>query len=247
MENNEKIRKDIPEDIACQKIEDLALSEFLRHHLTKTYHINTLGELLSIDYRELEGPRFYRIKDNTLQSLKNYVHDIGYTFPNEEITILEIREYKKALGLKLLEDYDIPLKMCNPLYLAGIYTLEDIQTYTPSELLQIPRIGGGQLKNLVDMLQGLGVTLSETTNKEERVVKIPTLEDLVLLLKEKPNIERRIERQKILLERYKILLQEKEALKLQEALLDKSIDTVVRAINIENEDLDYARTRRKDD
>ncbi len=237
----EIIKNNIPEVVDNTLITELAISEYIKKRLIRA-DINTLGELLAIDFNQLKKIR--NLGRINIIELKNYIHSLGYTFINEDNYLSEIIEQKKKQGLKLLEDYGFSSRVYLTLYANDIYTLEDLIKFGPS-VNQLKNFGPLRQQELLDRMQELGVYFKNDLNSEDLTSLISNDDEINKLQQENTEIRLRIENKERLIKAYENLLHQKEELLTYEKQLDYQIQQALVGLgNTQNREDDFENGRR---
>ena len=235
----EIIKNNIPEVVDNTLITELAISEYIKKRLIRA-DINTLGELLAIDFNQLKKIR--NLGRINIIELKNYIHSLGYTFINEDNYLSEIIEQKKKQGLKLLEDYGFSSRVYLTLY--ANYTLEDLIKFGPS-VNQLKNFGPLRQQELLDRMQELGVYFKNDLNSEDLTSLISNDDEINKLQQENTEIRLRIENKERLIKAYENLLHQKEELLTYEKQLDYQIQQALVGLgNTQNREDDFENGRR---
>ncbi len=225
---------DLPENIANTPIKDLELSNRIKNSLTKRMRITTLGQLLRTDYNYfLRACRCHSyLGELAIKEIKDFIHNLGYIFPNEYPSMKEITNAKKAKGIKLLEDYGFSTRLCGALYRNGIFTLEDLQA-VGSVVEKLEGVGPIKVKELYEKLEKLQIGLEDKTPETVKLANpklvanglefAPTVEKMQELQQSNEEIRNRIAQKELLLKEYEEILREREDLLKKERELDDLI------------------------
>lgn len=209
----------IPRDYIFTKIEDLPLTcrviNSLRHN-----GIRYFGDLLTTDYIKII--RLRNIGPNSVKELRDFVHSLGYNFPGEKDSYKDIMERYQAQGIPLVgEVLNFNNDIANPLYRAGIFTVDDLKYYGP-KVFEINGIGKLAKEKIKEAMENHGIAF-ETREKPilmpENITE-DTLEKEQLISEE---IKARIEKKRELARKFEDLMQERKELLAYEKKLDQKI------------------------
>ncbi len=220
------------------RLETMNLSESIVKILNHRLGIYILGDLLNTNYEEIAKAR--NMGNVKIRELLNCVHKLGLILKNEPIDINKIREGVKSKGQVLLEDIFDNSKLYMLLYRNNIYTLDDLQNYG-FKVFTIKRLGKALQEELRKKLAELNIDLSLVTDINDFQVDDDTVNEEVILRQRQENdlIKARLLKKKELLDKYKILIEEKNKLLAEEKRLDDLINSIL--INLNDEE----STRRK--
>lgn len=177
-QKQEKVVDENKEISLDTRIQDLALPVRTKRRLC-WHGINTLQDLLNIDYQEIKHIK--SIGEKHLIELRNYINSLGYQLLNEKLTTSEKREKLKNEGCVLLEDYNLSSQVYLTLYRNDIYTLDDLVEYG-IKVYDLKGFGPNRQQELREKLQELNIQLE---NKEKQKVK-----SLLEHVKSNPNLTR---------------------------------------------------------
>lgn len=220
-------------EIANTPVSQLELPVAIKNVLEKQLYVYTLGDLLTVEYSSILKARHFGEK--YLGILKDYVHSLGYTLNGEEPTLNEILKSLKEKGVQLLEEVIPNVKIYNPLYKNGIYTIEDLLNYGP-DVCKIVRFGPLRQQELLKRMRELnlsfndlsGVTvpkINQTVEVPKPVVAIRPNEAIITQAKiENDTIRNRIKQKEELVKEYECLMEERNQLIARENELDRLIE-----------------------
>ena len=215
----------IPHEYIFTKIEDLLLSNrlicALRHN-----DIRYLGDLLITKYDKIV--RLRNIGDISIKELKEYVHSLGYNFPNEVDSYKDIIARYKDDGIPLVgEVLNFSNSIANVLYRRGIFTLEDFLAYGDKvfKLSGIGKMGREEIKKAMKIHNVEFYGSTEGLTCKENV----TEETLLKAQEVNEEIRVRIEKKKMLARDFDMLMRERAELLAKERELDKKIVYAIKA------------------
>lgn len=209
----------IPRDYIFTKIEDLPLTSRVINSLRHN-GIRYFGDLLTTDYIKII--RLRNIGPNSVKELRDFVHSLGYNFPGEKDSYKDIMERYQAQGIPLVgEVLNFNNDIANPLYRAGIFTVDDLKYYGP-KVFEINGIGKLAKEKIKEAMENHGIAF-ETREKPilmpENITE-DTLEKEQLISAE---IKARIEKKRELARKFEDLMQERKELLAYEKKLDQKI------------------------
>lgn len=209
----------IPRDYIFTKIEDLPLTSRVINSLRHN-GIRYFGDLLTTDYIKII--RLRNIGPNSVKELRDFVHSLGYNFPGEKDSYKDIMERYQAQGIPLVgEVLNFNNDIANPLYRAGIFTVDDLKYYGP-KVFEINGIGKLAKEKIKEAMENHGIAF-ETREKPilmpENITE-DTLEKEQLISEE---IKARIEKKRELARKFEDLMQERKELLAYEKKLDQKI------------------------
>lgn len=209
----------IPRDYIFTKIEDLPLTSRVINSLRHN-GIRYFGDLLTTDYIKII--RLRNIGPNSVKELRDFVHSLGYNFPGEKDSYKDIMERYQAQGIPLVgEVLNFNNDIANPLYRAGIFTIDDLKYYGP-KVFEINGIGKLAKEKIKEAMENHGIAF-ETREKPilmpENITE-DTLEKEQLISEE---IKARIEKKRELARKFEDLMQERKELLAYEKKLDQKI------------------------
>lgn len=209
----------IPRDYIFTKIEDLPLTSRVINSLRHN-GIRYFGDLLTTDYIKII--RLRNIGPNSVKELRDFVHSLGYNFPGEKDSYKDIMERYQAQGIPLVgEVLNFNNDIANPLYRAGIFTVDDLKYYGP-KVFEINGIGKLAKEKIKEAMENHGIAF-ETREKPilmpENITE-DTLEKERLISEE---IKARIEKKRELARKFEDLMQERKELLAYEKKLDQKI------------------------
>lgn len=209
----------IPRDYIFTKIEDLPLTSRVINSLRHN-GIRYFGDLLTTDYIKII--RLRNIGPNSVKELRDFVHSLGYNFPGEKDSYKDIMERYQAQGIPLVgEVLNFNNDIANPLYRAGIFTIDDLKYYGP-KVFEINGIGKLAKEKIKEAMENHGIAF-ETREKPilmpENITE-DTLEKEQLISAE---IKARIEKKRELARKFEDLMQERKELLAYEKKLDQKI------------------------
>ncbi len=209
----------IPDEYIFIKVDDLHLSTRLIHAL-KNSNIKYLGDLLTTNYIKII--RLRNVGNNSIKELRDYVHKLGFNFPDERDSYKDKIAKYQAQNIPLLKDaLNISNTVANALYRADIFTVEDLISYGPKvfKLYGIGKMGEEEIKNA---MANLGITFQEKETillgKEHLSEKEIENEKLV-----SQEIKTRVEKKEELLKKFNALMEERKELLKKEKELDELI------------------------
>ena len=174
----------------------------------KRGHINTLGELLKIDYRELSNIK--GMGELSMIELREFIHSIGYSFENEFYFLSEKLDQMRKDGVVLLESVIGKCSMCSTLYNNGIYTVEDL-IFNKDKVFAINKFGNVKRTMLLKIMDSVGLYFVDDINIEADFDTI------------KSDLSNSADEDKKLIFEYEKLLEEKAKLLEKEKELDMLI------------------------
>ena len=209
----------IPRDYIFTKIEDLPLTSRVINSLRHN-GIRYFGDLLTTDYIKII--RLRNIGPNSVKELRDFVHSLGYNFPGEKDSYKDIMERYQAQGIPLVgEVLNFNNDIANPLYRAGMFTVDDLKYYGP-KVFEINGIGKLAKEKIKEAMENHGIAF-ETREKPilmpENITE-DTLEKEQLISEE---IKARIEKKRELARKFEDLMQERKELLAYEKKLDQKI------------------------
>lgn len=209
----------IPRGYIFTKIEDLPLTSRVINSLRHN-GIRYFGDLLTTDYIKII--RLRNIGPNSVKELRDFVHSLGYNFPGEKDSYKDIMERYQAQGIPLVgEVLNFNNDIANPLYRAGIFTVDDLKYYGP-KVFEINGIGKLAKEKIKEAMENHGIAF-ETREKPilmpENITE-DTLEKEQLISEE---IKARIEKKRELARKFEDLMQERKELLAYEKKLDQKI------------------------
>lgn len=209
----------IPRGYIFTKIEDLPLTSRVINSLRHN-GIRYFGDLLTTDYIKII--RLRNIGPNSVKELRDFVHSLGYNFPGEKDSYKDIMERYQAQGIPLVgEVLNFNNDIANPLYRAGIFTIDDLKYYGP-KVFEINGIGKLAKEKIKEAMENHGIAF-ETREKPilmpENITE-DTLEKEQLISEE---IKARIEKKRELARKFEDLMQERKELLAYEKKLDQKI------------------------
>ena len=209
----------IPRDYIFTKIEDLPLTSRVINSLRHN-GIRYFGDLLTTDYIKII--RLRNIGPNSVKELRDFVHSLGYNFRGEKDSYKDIMERYQAQGIPLVgEVLNFNNDIANPLYRAGIFTVDDLKYYGP-KVFEINGIGKLAKEKIKEAMENHGIAF-ETREKPilmpENITE-DTLEKEQLISAE---IKARIEKKRELARKFEDLMQERKELLAYEKKLDQKI------------------------
>ena len=209
----------IPRDYIFTKIQDLPLTSRVINSLRHN-GIRYFGDLLTTDYIKII--RLRNIGPNSVKELRDFVHSLGYNFPGEKDSYKDIMERYQAQGIPLVgEVLNFNNDIANPLYRAGIFTVDDLKYYGP-KVFEINGIGKLAKEKIKEAMENHGIAF-ETREKpilmRENITE-DTLEKEQLISEE---IKARIEKKRELARKFEDLMQERKELLAYEKKLDQKI------------------------
>ena len=183
----------ISDEIAMIPITELDISSRLKNALIKKGGITYLGDLLTTDYENIVS--IQNLGEKSIIELKDYIHSLGFSFPNEELTKKEIKESFKAKGIPMVgEALNLNSRTSGILYKHGIYTLEDLINFG-QKVYELIGMGDIKCNDLATALQTKNIQLKPTTilsdNKKAAISPNKTIVEQVK--KENKSIETRID------------------------------------------------------
>ena len=213
----------ISDEIAMVKIKNLEISPRLKNTLTKSGSLTYFGELLTTDYDDIMHMR--SMGDEQMIELKNYIHSLGFSLPNEEMTIKELKESFKEKGITMIgEALDLDGRISTVLYRNGIYTVEDLINFGP-KVYELVGMGNIKSRKLALALKNKNIELGDAIVLPAGTpVAIRPTEIIVNRAKEENgSIKKRIEDKEKLLAEYDKLMEERNSLIAREQKLDEEI------------------------
>lgn len=212
----------VSDEIALIPITQLELSSRLKNALEGS-GIFFLGDLLTYDYNDLTKVR--KIGKDGIIKLKNYVHSLGYSLKNEELTLKEIVESFKEKEIPMVqESLELDGKTAGVLYRNGIYTVEDLINFG-DRVFELVGMGDFKTKRLKEAMESHNVRFGTIVAipKEGPAAIRPSEIIVQRLKKENAAIKERIERKEKLVSEYEELIAEREQLLAKEKSLDDKI------------------------
>lgn len=212
----------ISDGIAMIQINNLELSTRLKTALTRS-GINYLGDLLTTDYEKIIHIR--NLGEDGIIELKNYIHSLGFSLPNEEITMKELKESFKEKGIPMVgETLELDVKISGLLYRNGIYTIEDLINFG-SKVYELIGMGDVKKKKLKAALKAKNIELGNSIVLPAGTpIAIRPTEIIVKRLQdENEEIKNRIDTKEKLLVEYDKLMKERSSLIAREQKLDEEI------------------------
>lgn len=218
----------IPNDYIFRRIDTLPLSN---KTIISIIHngITFLGDLLITDYNELLNAR--NVGAKTIRELKDYVHSLGYTFPNEKESYQDsIKRYQSNGILLVGEELGLSNSVAYALYRVGIFTVADLKAYGPM-IFKVPGIGPKAQEEITLAMSNQGLKF-ESIKKDagDNTLGIEEAQENIAI---KTRLEAK-ERIANILER---LLQERNDLLAKEKVLDEKIAHLIenyKALEINN-------------
>lgn len=213
----------ISDEIAMVRINNLDLSPRLKNALIKRGGLTYLGDLLTTDYEDVKHIRV--IGEEGIIELKNYIHSLGFSLPNEKPTMKELKESFKEKGIPMVgETLNLDGQVSGVLYKNGIYTLEDLINFGP-KVFELIGIGDVKKKKLAEALKARNIELGASiVLPAETPFAIRPTEIIVNRAKEEnESIKKRIDTKEKLLAEYEKLLEERSSLIAREQKLDEEI------------------------
>lgn len=150
------------------KVDDMPLSSRIKKILTRYLRVNTLEELVSIDYEVLKRTR--GMGEVALLEVKDYVHSLGYSFKNENGPYSTKEEELIRASKKPLSSYGFSSLFCSFMYKNGIFTLEDILD-RGSLIERLEGMSSMKMDELHEKLDSLGLVLEEKENNSMILLK----------------------------------------------------------------------------
>ena len=216
-------RAGISDEIAMVRINNLDLSHRLKNALIKKGGLTYLGDLLTTDYKNIMHIR--TLGEDGITELKNYIHSLGFSLPNEEATMKELRENFKEKGIPMVgEALELDGKTSGVLYKNGIYTIEDLINFG-SKVYELIGMGDVKKKKLEAALKAKNIELgiSNALSGGTPVAIRPTEIIVNKAKEENENIKTRIDTKERLLVEYNKLMKERSSLIEREQKLDEEI------------------------
>ncbi len=213
----------ISDEIAMVRINNLDLSPRLKNALIKKGDLIYLGDLLTTDYEDVKHIRV--IGEEGIIELKNYIHSLGFSLPNEKPTMKELKESFKEKGIPMVgETLNLDGQVSGVLYKNGIYTLEDLINFGP-KVYELIGIGDVKKKKLSEALKARNIELGASiVLPAETPFAIRPTEIIVNRAKEEnESIKKRIDTKEKLLAEYEKLMEERSNLIAREQKLDEEI------------------------
>ena len=137
-------------------LKDLGIKKRTRKRLS-LYNIETLEDLLQIDYEDLTKIRQLGI--GGLKEIKGALHNAGYKIKNEDKSQEVQKEKLKQEGKVLLEELGFSPQAYSLLYREGIFTLQQLNNRW-REIPIIKGYGPNRQRQLLDQLTILGVGIT---------------------------------------------------------------------------------------
>ncbi len=213
----------ISDEIAMIPINNLDLSPHVKTTIAKNTCITYFGDLLTTDYEVILHMRNFG--EGPLVELKNYIHSLGFSLPNEEITMREIKDSFKAKGIPMVGDtLELDTRTSALLYRNGIYTIDDL-VKCGLDVYEIIGMGDVKRKKLATALQAKNIQLGAPVvlPTGTPVAIRPTEENINKIREENLSISKRIDNKEKLLSEYDKLVAERNNLILREQKLDEEI------------------------
>lgn len=221
----------IPDELVLVRIDELPLNQRIISAL-KNNGIFFLGDLLVMNYPELYALR--RVGKLGIKEVINYAHDIGFSIQGERREFAEVVEDYKNAGIPLVGDVlNLSNQVVNPLYRAGIFTLDDFLEYGPN-VLNLMGIGKNSAQEIMDAMEKKGIKFGMDCSCDTKEVS-----ETILMSENIKNIEikERLEKKKDLAREYQRLLLEREELLRKERELDRKFEQLIKAyktLGVEN-------------
>ena len=225
----------ISDEMAMIKFEKLDISNSLKNALYKN-HCMCLGDLLVMDYKEIQKLR--GIGETGLIEIKNYIHSLGFSFSNEELTVEEARESFKEKGILMIEEsLDLDPNVARLLYRNGIYTLQDL-IKVGTEVYNLVGMGNVKKQALMQALQDKNITLKSTSIlQKDAILSLKPSEAIInKSIRENKKIKDRIDYKEKVLSKYEKTIKEREALIAKEKRLDEQIAQISLLITQQKEE-----------
>lgn len=200
-------------------LKDLGIKKRTRKRLS-LYNIETLEDLLQIDYEDLTKIRQLGI--GGLKEIKGALHNAGYKIKNEDKSQEVQKEKLKQEGKVLLEELGFSPQAYSLLYREGIFTLQQLSNRW-REIPIIKGYGPNRQRQLLDQLTILGVGREGLLIPKEVEQQAIEQEKLNKSAKEEQKQSEDIKRRNILIEMQQSLLKEKQALRIREQEIDNEL------------------------
>ena len=213
----------ISDEIALIPIEKLDLTPRLKNTLTKRAGMKFLGELLTTDYSSLAKTR--TLGEDGLVELKNYIHSLGFSLQNEEVSMKEIKESYKEKGIPMVqEELNLDGRTAGVLYRNGIYTVQDLVNFG-SKVFELVGMGDVKKVALEQAMANKGIQLGTPVvlPTETSIAIRPTGIIVTRAKQDNDVIKSRIENKEKLLAEYDELMKERSELLSREQKLDEEI------------------------
>ncbi len=118
----------------------------------KRNHIFTIHDLLSCS--EDRMMKFRHIHHGRLYEIKNAIHEVGFLFVDEDISVLRVGDDLKFQSISFL---NLPLNPLKALRKANIYTIEDLLSYKSTDLKKLLFIEDFNLQLIKTALHAKGL------------------------------------------------------------------------------------------
>ena len=142
-------------------IKNMPISARTKNALFQQYGIQTLEELLNIDYQELKETR--GLGQVALKEIKEYLHSIQKEFKNEEGPFSSEEKERIEKGERVLKLYGFSQKLCYHLYQQNLFTLDDLIAYG-SFIYQNKSLTPSLAQELFLTLKSLDIILENKSN-----------------------------------------------------------------------------------
>ena len=139
-------------------IEELPLSSRTISEL-KREQIRTVQDLILCDEEKLMN--FRKLYYRRIYEIKNAVHELGFIFANEDISVLKTPDNYLMQSIAIL---DIPLNPLKALKSEKIYTMGELLSYKSHELKQIPFIDNFSIRLIKASLHAKGIIFQDEDN-----------------------------------------------------------------------------------